>query len=617
MVRRNIRRALACASLIAVAAGSTPAAAQQIERIVAVGDSYNDTGNAFALGYANPQALAIYPNKRFSSGFNYIDALANLLHAPVANYAIGGAFGGTNNGTLCFDSFYAPGTSPLCGKGLQYEVDQFLNVGTQSAVFPDATTNLTRSDLLAVSIGGNDARFYQQAGGTLAGAATAGTAAAAGTAVQLDRLVALGNPTISFLALNGAVAPEVANNPAAQQIRGAFSNAYFSGLQPVLAGYAANGSIVHYLDGQLLLEGVAANPQAYGITNGLVCPIFPNTTCLVNADGYLFYGDALHLTSQGYTILAHYVAAQLAAPLALGAPGDLGLQTARQFGRTLSTRSDLYGRGGVTPGLKFYALGDYFSENVGANDQTAAFDVTGGGATVGAEYGMPMGAIGIAANYSKPRVRFGNDSARINAHAWQVGAYASLDAGGLFGQAYAGYGRNHNRITRMGVVDDMSASPSGSHVTAGVKGGYLVPIGPARIGPVAALDYAKAKVDEYTETGDPVLTLDVGGQRVKSLTGQLGVEVRADTMGFRPYGALTVEHEFSGDSRAIQFAETAAPVIVNTWDIGRDKETYARASVGAAATVMGGVSVDAAVTTTFGRDGGQEMGGHVGVRASF
>ena len=351
MVRNNVRRALVgCASLIALASVPTPAAAQQIERIVVFGDSYADQGNAFALGYANPQALAIYPNKRFSSGFNYIDALANLLHAPVANYAIGGAFGGTNNGTLCFDPFYAPGTSPLCGKGLQYEVDQFLNVGAQSAVFPDASTVLTRSDLLAVSIGGNDARFYQQAGGNLAGAATAGTAAAAGTAVQLDRLVAQGNPTISFLALNGAVAPEVANNPAAQQIRGAFSNAYFSGLQPVLAGYAANGSIVHYLDGQLLLEGVAANPQAYGITNGLVCPIFPNTTCLVNADGYLFYGDALHLTSQGYTILAHYVAAQLAAPLTLGAPGDLGLQTARQFGRTLSTRSDLYGRGEVTPG---------------------------------------------------------------------------------------------------------------------------------------------------------------------------------------------------------------------------------------------------------------------------
>ena len=115
---------------------AAPAGAQQIDRIVAFGDSYADTGNAFALGYANPQALAIYPTKRFSGGSNYIDTLSNLLQVPVENFAIGGAFGGTNSGTLCFDSFYAPGTSPLCGKGLQYEVDQFLNVGAQSTVFP-------------------------------------------------------------------------------------------------------------------------------------------------------------------------------------------------------------------------------------------------------------------------------------------------------------------------------------------------------------------------------------------------------------------------------------------------------------------------------------------------
>src|SRR6185503_7458842 len=156
---------------------------------------------------------AIYPTGRFSGGSNYIDTLGSILQVPIQDFAIGGAFGGRNSGTLCFDPFYAPGTSPLCGKGLQYEVDQFLNVGAQSAVFPNASTALTRSDLLAVSIGGNDARFYQQAGGSLAGASAAGTAAAAGTAVQLDRLVAQGNPTISFFALNGALAPEVALDP--------------------------------------------------------------------------------------------------------------------------------------------------------------------------------------------------------------------------------------------------------------------------------------------------------------------------------------------------------------------------------------------------------------------
>ena len=617
MVRRSFRRALSCASIIAAAAASTPAAAQQIDRIVAIGDSYNDTGNAFALGYANPQALAIYPTRRFSSGSNYIDTLAAMLHVPVGDFAIGGAFGGSNNGTLCFDSFYAPGTSPLCGKGLEYEVDQFLGVGPQSAVFPDGSTTLTRSDLLALSIGGNDARFYQQAGGPLAGASAAGTSAAAGTAVQLDRLVAQGNPTISFLALNGAIAPEVANDPAAQAIRGTFSTAYFGALQPVLAGYAANGSIVHYLDGQLLLANVVANPQAFGITNGLVCPIFPDPTCLIDSSGYLFYGDALHLTSGGYAIVAQYIARQLDAPLTLQAPSDLGLATARQFGRTLSSRSDLYGRGGAAPGLKLFAVGDYFSEDMAPSDQTAAFDITGAGGTIGAEFGLPMGALGVAANYSRPRARFGNDSARLNARSWQVGAYGSVAAGGLFGQAYLGYGKDRNALGRTGVVDDMSAHPDGSHVTAGAKGGYLMPFGAARIGPVAALDYARAKVDSYTESGDPLLTLDVGSQSLKSLTGQIGVELRADLPGIRPYAALTAEHEFSGDSRVIRFAQTDAPIIVNSWEVGRDKDTYARATFGAAATLWGGTSLDSAVSSTLGRDGGQEIGAHVGLRASF
>jgi outer membrane autotransporter protein len=163
----------------------------------------------------------------------------------------------------------------------------------------------------------------------------------------------------------------------------------------------------------------------------------------------------------------------------------------------------------------------------------------------------------------------------------------------------------------------MSAHPNGSHVTAGAKGGYLMPFGAARIGPVAALDYARAKVDGYTESGDPVLTLDVGSQSLKSLTGQIGVEVRADLPGIRPYAALTAEHEFSGDSRVIRFAQTDTPVIVNSWEVSRDKDTYARASFGAAATLWGGMSLDSAVTSTLGRDGGQEIGAHVGVRANF
>ena len=113
-VFRCARRALITATAIAAVAAGTPATAQQIDRIVAFGDSYSDQGNAFALGYANPGALAIYPTGRFSGGTNYIDTLSETLDVPVFNYSIGGALAGTNNMLLCFDPVYG---APLCGKG--------------------------------------------------------------------------------------------------------------------------------------------------------------------------------------------------------------------------------------------------------------------------------------------------------------------------------------------------------------------------------------------------------------------------------------------------------------------------------------------------------------------
>ena len=339
MTNHSLRLALAAAT--ALTAFTAPAAAQQVDRIVTVGDSYADDGNAFELGYNNPGALAIYSTGRFSGGTNYIDTLGQILQVPIENFAIGGAFGGTNNGTLCFDP---PFGNNLCGKGLQYEIDQFLNVGAQSSVFPNGTPSFSEGDLLAISIGGNDSRFYQQAGGSLANAAATGTAAGVATGVQISRLVAAGAPTISFLAGDTGRLPEVAAQPVgAGPIRSAFSAAFNNSLQGTLAGYANNGVIVHYLDLGIVLDNVAANAGAYGITNGLVCPFFPgNTSCVANSAGYLFYGDGLHLTSTGFAIVARYVAAQLTAPLTLQAPSELGMNVGQQFGRTLTGKQGTF-----------------------------------------------------------------------------------------------------------------------------------------------------------------------------------------------------------------------------------------------------------------------------------
>ena len=604
MFKSNLRRALACASLITIAAVATPASAQQIDRIVVFGDSYADTGNALRLAGIDPLTTQVYTTGRFSGGTNYIDTLSNILQVPQFNFAIGGAR--TNNGNQ---------TAGL--PGLTFEVAQF-NAGGGALGFPIVDTTLTRNDLVAVSIGGNDARNYQQTGGTVAGAGAAAATAVTAAQQNLNIVMAHGPATISFLAGDTGLLPEIAGNPAGAQVRTAFSTAFNGGIQGVLAGYAAQGSIVHYLDLTAMLGQINANPAAYGITKGLVCPIFPNSTCVVDSSGYLFYGDALHLTSTGFAIVGQYIAVQLAAPLTLQAPSDLGLDTGRQWGRTLSSRGDLYARnGGVKDGLRFYITGDAFSRDVPRSDENSEFNIRGTGVTLGAEYGLGEGIVGIAGNYSHPRAEFGNESARDSGHTWQIGAYGSIDVNGLFGQGYLGYGKDHNKLRRAGVVDDMNASPSGNHTVAGVKGGYLMSFLGMQAGPIVALDYARAKVDGYTENGDPALTLTVGSQSLKSLAGQIGLEARGSFSGFHPFVDLTAEHEFDDGHRVINFAQTDAPIIINQWSVSRGKETYGRLAGGASADVGGGFSIDAYGTTTLGHDHGQELGGQIGVKAHF
>jgi outer membrane lipase/esterase len=602
--RRRWARAFACVSSISFAAMATPVEAQQIDRIVVFGDSYADIGNALRLAGINPATTGVYTTGRFSGGTNYIDTLSTLLQVPQYNFAIGGAR--TNNGNQ---------TAGL--PGFTFEVQEFL-AGGGTLGFPTVNTTLDRTDLVAVSIGGNDARAYQQGSGTLAGAPVAAATAVTNFQQNFDLVMQRGTPTISFLAGDTGRLPEIATNPAGAAVRTAYSTAFNGGVQNVLAGYAGRGSIVHYLDLSKVLDQVGANPTAYGITNGLVCPLFPaNTTCAANASGYLFYGDALHLTSQGFAIVGQYVARQLAAPLTLQGPSDLGVDTARQWARTLSSRSDLYGRDANAEGFRMYIVGDGLSHDLPNSSQTTAAQVRSGGGTVGAEYGMSGGIIGIAANYSRPQLRFNDDSSRIKDRSWQLGAYGSFGAEGFFGQGYVGYGEDRDRIARKGVVTGMTAQPHGTHIVGGIKGGYLIGFGGLQAGPVIALDYARAKVDAYTESGDPALTLNVSSQSLKDLSGQAGIEVRGTLAGLHPFVDLTAEHNFASNDRLISFAQTSAPVIVNHWAMSRGKDTYGRISGGASAYFNNALSLDVAMSSTVGRDGGAETSAQLGLKARF
>ncbi|HYC94806.1 MAG TPA: SGNH/GDSL hydrolase family protein, partial [Sphingomicrobium sp.] len=203
---RLFAASLLAASALAVSTlAATPAAAQRVDHIVAFGDSYADDGNLFQIiGIAPPTP---YSTGRFSGGTNYVDTLGQLLNAPIDNFAIGGAL--TNN-----TNTNGPGLP-----GFQFEVSNFLGLGPQHPAFPAAGPTFDDNELVTISIGGNDARFYQQTGGTLAGAPAAATASAGFATAGINALVTAGAQNISFLAGDTSLLPEIAGNAPAQAIR--------------------------------------------------------------------------------------------------------------------------------------------------------------------------------------------------------------------------------------------------------------------------------------------------------------------------------------------------------------------------------------------------------------
>lgn len=621
--RHLLGRALLGATALAAASIAAPASAQHVDEIIAFGDSLADDGNLFQiLPVVPPTALQTYPTGRFTGGSNYIDTLSQLLDAPVRNFAIGGAL--TNN----------TNTNGAGLPGFTTEWNAFLAGNTLGGVFPGGKTTFDENDLVTISIGGNDARTYQTGNaslgipaGTLAGAPAAATASVAAATAGMNALVAAGAPTISYLALNTAFAPEIAASPSGQAIRTAFANTFNAGIQTTLAGYAANGVIVHYLDASVVLQTVAANLSAYGLTNAGPCPVAQATQCVSDsnfANQFIFYVDGLHPTSRTSAILAQYVATQLQAPLTLEAPSELGLDTARQFGRTLSSRVDLGSPrdGDVAEGMKVFLVGDSFSHDVKADEGSDKFDIDGVGITAGVEYGFGTGTVGIAGNYSRPRAKFVSNIARDEADSFQIGGFGGFAIAGGFAQAYLGYGWDSHDLKRAGVVEGMRADPDGDHWLAGAKGGYLFPLGIMRAGPVIAIDYAKASVDGYTETGDPALTLDVSSVKAKSFTAGIGGEIRGDfdTSGVsvRPYLSAMIEKEMSDNDRVVRFAQTTAPGIVNSWALGdRADGVYGRISGGGSAAILNNVSLNTVLSTTVGKDDGNDVSASVGLNVGF
>ncbi|MFB9267904.1 autotransporter domain-containing protein [Bradyrhizobium erythrophlei] len=614
--------ALVSAGATVAWSGDTVVAQTTFSTIQAFGDSYADTGNLFRiLGVPNP---VTYPTGRFSGGTNFVDTTSQLLGIPQNNFAIGGAKTG-------FTNTVAPGIP-----GFAQEWQGFVASGR----------TIAPSDLVEISIGGNDARQYYQTGGTLAGVPAAATLSANQAIAGINALVGAGARNIVFTTGDVSQLPEAAGNPNAA-IGSAYSQAYNSQMQVALAGFARAGVRVELLDIALLGNLIKANPAAYGVANVGACPL----TCIGNPalqNQFLFYFDKVHLTSLGFTILGQYIVNRLNAPLTLPAQGDLGMSSAMGFASTLFGRLDTfretslmasamnsYAQVTKAPYLKapplaavspwsFYMLGNGAVSDRQATVASNGFNLDSVGGTIGVEYRLNSNAfIGGAFDYSNPKARFFNNGGTSEANAYQIGGYGAWTSAHFFAQALATFGWQNYRNSRPGVVDTITSSSDGTSFVAAGKVGYLFDAGRTQIGPIGGLTYARAKVNGYTESGDPVLTLAVGQQTAETLIGSVGAQFRFPFMVngrmINPYVNLTMDDDLIGNGRIIQFGATSAPLIVNNWNVPNttSQHVYGRVAAGVAAPVSDTVALTANISQTFARQGGNDFYGNGGLKISF
>jgi phospholipase/lecithinase/hemolysin len=304
---------VAAAFLSVGCTAAAPAPTSQFDRIVAFGDSYADDGNIFELFGSAPPAL--YPRGRFSNGTNFVDTMSEILHVPIANFALGGAVSGEGRNNR--------------PAGFRQQYEAFL-AGGGPAYYPRVTGRFSPRDLVVVSIGGNDARAYEKRLGrspskaavasAIASAPAAAARSVASTSAGLDALVRGGARNITFLGGNVGRLPEVKGSVIAP-IGSAFSNSFNSGIRASLAKLEQRGVTVSYLDLDALADKVEANPSAYGLVSAGACP----AACLANpalADKYLFYVDRLHLSAAGFAIIGRQAVAQARAGPATSTKGS-------------------------------------------------------------------------------------------------------------------------------------------------------------------------------------------------------------------------------------------------------------------------------------------------------
>jgi outer membrane lipase/esterase len=415
-----------------------------------------------------------------------------------------------------------------------------------------------------------------------------------------------------------------------------WANTYYQQTQQLLAPLAKSGVRIFMFDFGILQARVSADPGLYGFTSATKCEAGPGTAATphdvqVNFPG-CFYDNSVHPTGAAMLVIANYMANQMDAPLTVVPQGGIAMSLATGFTASVLGRLDAqrglvalaegFKGGGGQSQWSFYGDVNYGGGAAGRQFYSANYDYDAIGGMVGAEYrANPKLLLGGAFGFSTSNVNLGVQNARDTIDSYQFAGYSSYTGANLFSDALIAYGHHGFTLERDGVIDTIRANTSADTFTAAAKAGYLFDAGPVRLGPIAGLNYVRACIQGYTETGDSLLTMIVNGQDAESLTGGAGVqlrfpfELRGDV--YSPFVSVTAEQDLLGSNRVITTTQVTAPLLPVLTPVPGEIQTYGKVAAGLAARIGGTVSASVNAETTFAHEGGNGLAVSGGIKVGF
>ena len=231
---------------------------------------------------------------------------------------------------------------------------------------------------------------------------------------------------------------------------------------------------------------------------------------------------------------------------------------------------------GQGSGYGVWASGVLRSGNQDGRNGSAGFDFETDGITAGIDRRInDRFVIGAGIGYGRDESDIGEEGSRIESTAQTLGVYASWKPGEvMYVDTVLGWQRLdfdlRRRVTLTGGLVD--GQRNGSQWFGSVAVGADIDRGAWRFTPYGRLDMARATLDGYTETGDPIFGLTYRDQDVSTSIGNLGLRIdysHTATWGvFMPQFRAEFQHDFDGNGDALmQYSDwLSGPVYRATLD---------------------------------------------------